>query len=296
MGSDPASLDGGVARSGRGAVRLARPAVLPLVIGIVVLAAVGTALGLRGATDASAGADASAFATALEPVPAVAATAGTTQDAEPSVVVDDHVSTFVTADGLNIDVYSAPDGDVQQTVRSDQVLTVPGATPLVLLVTDGGDETPGWYQVYLPVRPNGTTGWVRASDVTVGTTDFWIEVSISGFTMTVYDGTEAVLTTPIGVGRDDRPTPGGVYYLKELLRVPDASGPYGPYAYGLSGYQSTLDSFHGGEAVIGIHGTNDPTSFGRVVSSGCIRVPNATIAELAEQIGPPLGTPVYITD
>ncbi len=53
-----------------------------------------------------------------------------------------------------------------------------------------------------------------------------------------------------------------------------------------------LTSFNGGDGVIGIHGTNDPSSVGRDVSHGCIRLRNADVTYLAERL--PLGTPVRI--
>ena len=49
-----------------------------------------------------------------------------------------------------------------------------------------------------------------------------------------------IVDEPVGVGRSDRPTPGGVYYLKELLQPPDPNGAYGTYAYGLSGFSNVL--------------------------------------------------------
>ena len=202
-------------------------------------------------------------------------------------------SSVATALGSAIDVYDAPEGEVQQTVAARDVLTAPEATPLVFLVKDDAD---GWLEVYLPVRPNGSTGWVRAGDVTLATTDFSVEVSLVDFELTVFDGAEAVLTSPISVGREDRPTPGGVYYIRELLQPPDPSGVYGPYAYGLSGYSPVLDEFNGGQAVIGLHGTNEPESIGEYVSSGCIRLPNDTITQLVNEVGLPLGTPVLISD
>lgn len=304
--------------SEEGMVPLARSAVVPFVVGFLAMVGVGIALSLvggsRGGADAMLAAATSVQAGASTPgadevVQPVTATAGSSAPQQRGPMVEDWSSTYVTVDGLNIDIYDEPDGTVVRELRSADVLTVPGATPLVMLVAEAPTEeqaaagsdvaaeaVEGWYEVYLPIRPNGTTGWVRAEDVRVDTTDFWIEVSLSDFELVVHEGRDVVLRTEIGVGRDDRPTPGGVYYVKELLKVPNASGAYGPYAYGLSGYQSTLESFNGGQAVIGIHGTNDPTSFGRVVSSGCVRVPNATITRLAEVIGPPLGTPVRITE
>ena len=54
-----------------------------------------------------------------------------------------------------------------------------------------------------------------------------------------------------------------------------------------------------GEAVLGldrgnyaIHGTNDPSSIGRYVSHGCIRMFNQDIVDLYGRV--PVGTPVYV--
>jgi lipoprotein-anchoring transpeptidase ErfK/SrfK len=90
------------------------------------------------------------------------------------------------------------------------------------------------------------------------------------------------------------PTPGGLYYIKELLKPPNPNTVYGPYAYGLSGFSDALESFEGGDAVIGIHGTNDPSGLGKDVSHGCIRMPNDQIIKLVEEIKLPLGVPVEI--
>jgi len=97
---------------------------------------------------------------------------------------------------------------------------------------------------------------------------------------------------PVGVGTNATPTPGDLYYVKELLPPPEPNGPYGAYAYGLSGFSNQVTSFAGGEGVIGIHGTNDPSSIGKDVSFGCIRMSDAGITRLAGRL--PLGTPVEI--
>lgn len=147
-------------------------------------------------------------------------------------------------------------------------------------------------QVYLPVRPNGSRGWVRAQDVTLAGVPYRVDVHLGRHQLELFRDGSRVQTFPIGVGKNATPTPGGTYYLKELLRVPNPSGPYGPFAYGLSGFSTTLKSFAGADAVIGLHGTNDPASIGRDVSHGCIRLRNADIRQLAELL--PLGTPVRI--
>ena len=81
-------------------------------------------------------------------------------------------------------------------------------------------------------------------------------------------------------------------YIKELLQPPNPNGPYGPFAYGLSGFSEVLTSFAGGPGALGIHGTNDPSSVGHPVSYGCIRMSNASISALARIL--PLGVPVEI--
>ena len=149
-----------------------------------------------------------------------------------------------------------------------------------------------WLKVLLPIRPNGSTGFVRASDVTVSENPYSIDIELAEHRLTVSKGDEVTIDEPIGVGTASTPTPGGKYYLKELLQPPDPNGTYGPYAYGLSGFSNVLQEFNGGDGVIGIHGTNQPEAIGTDVSHGCIRVSNEAITEMAGML--PLGTPVHI--
>jgi lipoprotein-anchoring transpeptidase ErfK/SrfK len=53
-----------------------------------------------------------------------------------------------------------------------------------------------------------------------------------------------------------------------------------------------LNEFGGGDGQIGIHGTNDPSSVGKDVSHGCIRMRNSAITTLAKML--PLGVPVQM--
>jgi lipoprotein-anchoring transpeptidase ErfK/SrfK len=163
--------------------------------------------------------------------------------------------------------------------------------PLVFLVKDKDDER---IEVYLPVEPAGSSGWVRREDVTVSSVTFRIEVSLAEHRVRVYDRGEVVLDEPAAIGTTDRPSPGVVTYIKELLQPPDANGPYGAYAYGLSGFDTDLASFNDGQGVIGIHGTNDPATVGQDVDRGCIGLTNEVITRLVDEIGLPLGTPVEI--
>lgn len=203
------------------------------------------------------------------------------------------VYVVATAKVPSVGVWDAPgQGEPARTLPNPQP---PYNTPLVFLVQE---QQRDWIHVYLPVRPNGSTGWVQRNDVDLATHDFRIVVEMSAHRITVWQGSTIFDQEPVGVGTHDTPTPGGLYYTKELLTpidrrgrpIPD--GPYGPYAYGLSGYSDVLYDFAGGDGVIGIHGTNDPSSIGRDASHGCIRMSNEGITKLAKAL--PIGVPVEI--
>jgi lipoprotein-anchoring transpeptidase ErfK/SrfK len=149
-----------------------------------------------------------------------------------------------------------------------------------------------WLQIYLPIRPNGSKGWVRMKDVRLGRDDYYVRVQRRQRRLTVYRSGRVILRQPVGVGRSVLPTPRGLYYIVELLKQPNPRGPYGPYAFGLSAYSNVLYTFGGGPGQVGIHGTNDPGSIGKEVSHGCIRLRNRAITKLARIL--PLGTPVRI--
>ncbi len=173
---------------------------------------------------------------------------------------------------------------------------IASGTPLVVQVVPGSAGSPDgeWLEVLLPVEPNGTTGWVRKSEVQLSSTPYRIYVDRASYSLQVYDQGQLWIDTTIAVGTGDTPTPVGDFYLLELLKPPNPKGDYGPYAFGLSGFSEVLDGFAGADtAVIGIHGTNDPSVLGTDVSHGCIRVENSVITEMATAV--PLGTPVRIT-
>ena len=212
-----------------------------------------------------------------------------------TTLVPENQSLVAIAKGDSIQVYGPPDGKKtkkKMRITAADAVTVPGVTPIAFLARqiDGN-----WIQVYLPIRPNGSTGWLRRKDVQESTHPYRIEVALKDHRMRVFRGDKVIANVAVGVGRKDRPTPGGVYYIKELLQPPDPNGVYGSFAYGLSGFSTKLDSFNGGQGVIGLHGTNDPDSIGKDVSSGCIRMRNDVIERLVNRIGLPLGTPVEIS-
>ena len=165
----------------------------------------------------------------------------------------------------------------------------PDGAHLVFLVKHRGT---GWEQVYLPTRPNGATGWIKDRSVDLSLDPYRVTVSLGAHMLTVTKLGRVILRTPAGVGRSVLPTPKGTYFVAELLKQPDSSGPYGPFAFGLSAHSNVLQSFGGGPGQIGIHGTNEPGALGTDVSHGCVRISNASITKLARLL--PLGTPVQI--
>jgi lipoprotein-anchoring transpeptidase ErfK/SrfK len=161
--------------------------------------------------------------------------------------------------------------------------------PLTFLVLA---RQPGWLKVELPVRPNGSVGWVAESEVSTSTTPYRLVITMATHRLDVmYEG-HRIARHPVGVGTVATPTPPGTYYLTELIKPPNPKGAYGPYAFGLSAFSNTLKTFAGGPGQLGLHGTDAPKGLGHDVSHGCLRVANAVITELASRL--PLGTPVEI--
>jgi hypothetical protein len=150
-----------------------------------------------------------------------------------------------------------------------------------------------WVQVFLPMRPNGITGWVQLRTVRLLTTAYALNVNLRRRRLYLIVANHIRRRFTIGVGRSVTPTPSGRYFITELLRQPDPGGAYGPYAFGLSAYSGVIKHFgRGGNGQIGIHGTDQPWAIGTDVSHGCVRLRNPDIVWLAHRL--PLGIPVTI--
>jgi L,D-transpeptidase catalytic domain len=166
----------------------------------------------------------------------------------------------------------------------------PYRAPRVFLVRETRES---WLRALLPMEPNGSEGWLRAEDVRLTEHPFRIEIDLDARRLTAYRGERVILREPAAVGTSSTPTPTGRFFTTLLAKPDDPSGPYGPFALGLSAYSEVLDTFAGGDGQVAIHGTNNPWSIGQAVSHGCIRLPNRSITKLARLL--PLGTPVRIT-
>jgi len=187
-----------------------------------------------------------------------------------------------------IDVYESP--DASQPMFQLEGTTIIGSIT-VLAVVSGPED--GWAEVMLPVRPNGSTGWVSTDDISLYIANGEIAIDLSDRVLTyTVDGTE-VLRTDVGIGSEHNRTPTGVYFVTDNVTLADPTGPWGPHALGLSARSDTITEFNGGDGIIGIHGTNNPQSVGGSISLGCVRLPNDMIAALHEMV--PLGTRVVVS-
>ena len=148
-----------------------------------------------------------------------------------------------------------------------------------------------WYQIRLPIRPNGSTGWIRAADITIASVMYSIGIDLSDHRLDLYEAGRLKKSYSIGVGTADNPTPPGEYYITIKMKPTASNSVYGVLAMGVSGFSETLPDWpEGGQ--LGIHGTNDPSSVGKDVSHGCIRLQNEDILDLSQYVA--YGTPVQI--
>jgi lipoprotein-anchoring transpeptidase ErfK/SrfK len=145
-----------------------------------------------------------------------------------------------------------------------------------------------WFKLNLPMRPNGTVGWIPAASAALKPTQSRIVVDRGLKRIALYRGSKRLLHAKVAVGAPGRETPLGEFYVTARF-VPD--DPFlGSYALETSAY-SRLTEWPGGGKV-GIHGTSKPWLLGKAVSHGCVRVSNQTALALRRLA--PVGTPISI--
>jgi len=139
-----------------------------------------------------------------------------------------------------------------------------------------------WLRVRLPIRPNGSTGWLPESSVEVRKLRYRVEISRSAHKLNLLRDGKRIGSTRVVVGASSTPTPTGSFAVLEIVRQPKGSE-LGPWALHLTAHSNVLDNFGGGPGRVAMHGRsgpllNDPLGSSR--SHGCIRMPNAFIARL----------------
>jgi lipoprotein-anchoring transpeptidase ErfK/SrfK len=154
----------------------------------------------------------------------------------------------------------------------------------------------GWVRVRLAQRPDGSTAWLPASDVSFGLTPYRIVINLARTHLALYDHGRLVFSAPAGVGAPDDPTPAGDYFVAFDEQPPQAGVGYGPFVVVTSAHSEAISDWEGsGDAVIGIHGPlgadAEIGSGGARISHGCVRLHLPALERLADV---PPGTPIDI--
>jgi lipoprotein-anchoring transpeptidase ErfK/SrfK len=184
--------------------------------------------------------------------------------------------------------YASPGGNVTGTVPASWY-----GRPSVLPVVA---TKPGWVQVRLAQRPNGSTAWLPAGDVTLGRTPYRIVVNNTTAQLALYDRGRLVFSAPAGVGTTDDPTPTGAFFLAFDERPPQPNPGYGPFIIVTSAHSQAISDWeNSGDAIIGIHGPlgedSEIGTAGARISHGCVRLHDEALERLTEV---PPGTPIDI--
>jgi L,D-transpeptidase catalytic domain len=170
-----------------------------------------------------------------------------------------------------------------------------GTADLVLVLARTTDAAGhDWLQVRLPVRPNGTTGWVPAADLgDLQPVRTWLKIDTRHFRATLIKGGKVAWSARVGVGKSYWPTPKGQFFIRAELKGYGSRGSfYGPVAFITSATSDALTDWPGG-GIVGVHGTSLPGLIPGRISHGCVRVRNPDILRLAKLM--PVGTPLTIS-
>lgn len=154
-----------------------------------------------------------------------------------------------------------------------------------------GQPGDAWAKVFVPARPNGTTAWVQTSQFNWGSSNRMIQINVSNNTVTIFEGSNVLLTTAAVTGKSSSRTPLANGWVEEIMAGPSSA--YGPRLLSLGIFSDSLNSFGGSIPKIALHGTDNPSLMGQYASNGCIRVPNDIINQIAGLM--PVGSKVIIT-
>lgn len=171
------------------------------------------------------------------------------------------------------------------------------ATQLMVLAARRDARGRPWLKVQLPIRPNGTTGWIPADAALVRHTGWFVRVRLRSRTVSVFRAGRRVRRVRAVIGLSRTPTPQGFFALYEKARLSDPRDFLGPWALHLTAFSKVLYNFGGGPGRVAIHGRGPESradaALGSAASHGCIRVNNRPIRWMAGHL--PAGTPVRIT-
>jgi lipoprotein-anchoring transpeptidase ErfK/SrfK len=270
----------------------ARPGRTALVVGLLGTATVAASLGLvllssNGGAPRTAGPSGEAQVGALSP--SAAALARQTASPSPSgPTVQVAKSTLLATVRVATSRYSSSGQLAVGTVPASWYER-PSVLPVIA-------TKPGWVEVRLAQRPNESTAWLPASDVTLSETPDEIVVNLAATTLSLYENGKLVFSAPAGVGTAGDPTPTGQYFVAFREQPPSPNPGYGPFILVTSAHSPAISDWEGsGDAVIGIHGPLGEDSrigtSGARISHGCIRLHDQALERLTAV---PAGTPIDV--
>jgi lipoprotein-anchoring transpeptidase ErfK/SrfK len=229
-----------------------------------------------------------AVAAAATAAPAAAA-------APPAASPGPPTSTLTWVGRLVVPVTARVDSDAASAkVAVVQPVAPLGGGPTILQITGSRPGADGrtWVRVRLPVRPNGTQGWIPVDVLRLNTTRLRIRVDLSERRLTLLRAGRPVLRTNVAIGTPQYPTPTGSFAIAELIRTRTPGAFLGPVVFPLTGFSEELNDFAGGNGRVALHGTSLPHLLGTRASHGCVRIHNRDVIRLARVVRP--GTPVDI--
>jgi lipoprotein-anchoring transpeptidase ErfK/SrfK len=154
----------------------------------------------------------------------------------------------------------------------------------------------GWVEVREAQRPNGSTAWVPARDVTLSSTPYYLILSLATEHLEVFENRQLRDDFPAGIGTPDDPTVTGQFFI--TMKAPPPNAGYGPLVLVTSAHSNTITDWEeSGDAIIAIHGPIDALddrligTTGAAISHGCIRLHDRDLAQLSTI---PPGTPLDI--
>ena len=184
-----------------------------------------------------------------------------------------------------LEVFDEPDDDEARWLLPNPG---PGAGPRTLLVHDSEQD---WLRVSVPVRPNGTMGWVRGGDVSTATYRARIIVDLYRGRLEAWEDGDLVAQGAIASGAEETPTPPGGFFVTEIREHTDPATGGTTWLIGTSAYSEVLNPTADGDPAVAILAVGDAAHLSQAISLGCVRIHPDVLERLALL---PLGTPVQI--
>ena len=233
-------------------------------------------------------------------------------DAPASTGVPDQVDKTRGEAGLGVQVSSLPNGRVPRPSRARGTYTArvpfmtavrrrPGRKPVVwrasgtsrwsataqrlMVLTSRSVRGRMWLKVRLPVRPNGTAGWIPRDRVELSLSRHFILVDLSQRHLSLLGDGRLLARFRVVIGASSTPTPRGLFAIYDRVRQRNPRGFTGPMVLPLTAHSRHLRRYDGGPGLVALHGRGgasliDP--LGSAKSHGCLRMNNSRVRALAK--------------